>query len=220
MKDKLLIFFFLGFSIAAFAQNTPKTQSEKIVLANAQFSLTVEKNSGIWNATWSNNTFINDVNFLVEINGVQNILGTPETRVNAFNDALGKGQEVRQVWRNNGFRVEREIRLYGEKNLITLGGRIINETNKDGRLGTTQLLQSERWKLGNVDEVPAAIHQPKLFQTSVIPFQKISEQNYQGTGILSFFNRNLNAGLTIGYVRADEVRPDLTAKFKASFGGT
>ena len=214
----LLFLFLLSFS--AFAQTTNKNQSEKIVLGNSQFGLTVEKNSGVWSASWSNNTSINDAQFLVEINGVQNISGMPETSVKAFNDPLGKGQEVRQIWRSNGFRIEREIRLYDEKNIIALGGRIVNETNKDGRLGTTQLLQAERWKLGNIDEVPAAIHQPKLVQTSVIPFQKIPEQNYQGTGILSFFNRNPNAGLTIGYVRADEVRPDFTAKFKASVGGT
>ena len=222
----LIIGFLLSVVFTALAQSTnsvnAENQAEKIFLSNSHLRLDIEKSSDSWNATWSggNGATISGARFLVEINGVQSILKKPETSVKTFADALGKGQEARQIWRNNGFRIEREIRLYDDKNMITLSGRIVNESNKDGRLGTTQLLQAEHWKVGNVNEIPAAIYQPKLVQTSVIPFQKISEQTYQGSGILSVFQRHPNAGLTIGYVRADEAIPDLAAKFKTGEGGT
>ena len=47
---------------------------------------------------------------------------------------------LRQVWRTNGLRVEHELRVYDRLGALPIGGRMINESDADMRLGTVQLM--------------------------------------------------------------------------------
>ncbi len=193
------------------------------VIVDAQNRLSAENEMSVggnaWTKEWRSSSAIKNAKFTVEINGNQLVEGKLENKFHPFADQIGKGEEYRQVWRKNGFRIEREIQMYYDQDIVTLSGRIINETDIEGTLGTVELLQADRWALGEATAIPAAIYQPKLAQTSVIPFSPTTEQLYQGSGVLAFFSRKTNAGLLVGYVRADNAAPDLEAKFKVGVGG-
>lgn len=195
------------------------TQAQTTTLANEHVTLSIHRQSGEWDALWKNRAATHQTRFTIETDNHQRLSGNAQATQSSFADKLGKGQQFKQIWRSNGLRIEREIRLYDQSAVVTLGGRIVNESQSDVRLGTAQLLQSEQWSLAHANEAPAAIHQPKLAQTSVMPFSSADEQSYQGTGVIALWQRNPAAGLLIGYVRADEATPDLSAKFKTGAGG-
>jgi Melibiase len=191
-------------------------------LTNAFATVTVNRSSGVWAAVWKDGTAIKSVQFSVEVNTAP-IVGNPvESTLRAFSDSLGKGQELKQFWRNNGVQVERELRLY-DSGVITLSGRIRNESNADARLGTAQLLQAVSWQLGSSTEIPAAVHARNTSQMSVLPFtvtDNAEQQDYTSSGVITFLTRKPRAALTVGYVRADDASPDLAAKFQRNAGGS
>lgn len=203
---------------AVFAQ----PQSSTTTLANAQATVSIQRTSGIWDVAWKDGAAIKGVQFSAEVNAV-NVIGSPvEATSRAFSDALGRGQELKQIWRSNGLRIERELRLY-DNGVITISGRLRNESMSAVQLGTTQLLQAASWQLGTAAEIPAAVHARNSSQMSVLPFavtDKTQTQDYTSNGVITFLTRNPLSALTVGYVRADDASPDLSAKFQRGAGGS
>lgn len=212
--------FLLTLALGGIAQ--PRQQAATSTLANEHVSISVQRNSGVWDAKWKEGTTIKGAQFLLEVNAAQIVASPVESMSRAFSDPLGKGQELKQSWRSNGIRIERELRLY-DNGVVTIGGRISNESNADARLGTAQLLQAASWQLGSSAEIPAAVHARNSSQMSVLPFtvtDNAQQQEYTSSGVITFLTRNPRAALTIGYVRADDASPDLTAKFQRNAGGS
>ena len=213
----LIVFGLLGCEVHA--------QSQTSRLTNA--AVTIERNISALSFTWPQ-AAITNATFSVEANNAHLNFQLAESRTHPFSDALGKGQEARQVWRVNGLRYEREVRLYDNSSVITLSGRFINESTSDIRLGTTQLLQlgeNGTWHLGiptsGMTEAPAAVLNPgKLAQTAALPFAgTLSERDYTSVGVIAFASRVPRAALLIGYIRADEASPDITANYVRGAGG-
>ncbi|MFN0124082.1 MAG: glycoside hydrolase family 36 protein, partial [Blastocatellia bacterium] len=204
---------------------------ETIALANEQAILIVDRRTGRWDMAAGPGSAIFGAGFAVEVNGKQLITGVVESTVRAFSDAMGTGQELRQVWRAGALQAQRELRLYDGLAVLTLGGRITNQTAATVTLGTAQLLQlggDGWWRTGATGEPPAAVYAPKPAQMAVLPFAttgKIpAQQEYNSSGVLALSGRQTAAaGLTtllIGYVRADDASPDLSATYKTAAGGT
>lgn len=125
-------------------------------------------------------------------------------------------------------RIERELRVYDGANVVTLGGRIANELDRDARLGTAQLIELDdggRWWLGAPVEPPAAVFLPNISLVRSRPFDAPGEmsgaedQTYRSSGVLLLAGREPDAALLVGYVRADEASPDLSATFRLETGG-
>ena len=211
MKTRLALLLIALCSALASAQPlATKLSNPQATIEPANVSLTF---------TWAN-AAIRNATFSVEANNARLNFQQTESITRGFSDALGKGQEARQVWRANGLRYEREVRLYDNSAAITLSGRFVNESTSDIRLGTTELLNST-WQLGAMTEAPAAVLNPgKLAQTAALPFAgTLAEREYTSVGMLTFASRIPRAALLIGYVRADEANPDIAANYTRGAGG-
>lgn len=164
-----------------------------------------------------------------EVGGAEIAAGKPEASVRGFEDPLGRGRELRQVWRSGAIRLEREIRVYGGHGAVTVGGRVANEGAGEAILGTARLLRLEgggSWLLGSAAEPPAAVYVEGHAMLRSRPFDPLEERgvpkarSYHSGGILALAAREPAAALVFGCVRADAASPDLAAEFEAPFGGT
>jgi hypothetical protein len=124
--------------------------------------------------------------------------------------------------------VERELRLYDGLGVLTIGGRIVNQSAREVKLGATQLMdlgQGGWWWTGSAWEAPASIFIAGHSQLSSSPFEAAGDlsaqpdRSYQGSGVLALTGRQPDAALLLGYVRADEASPDLSGHFRLSQGG-
>lgn len=208
----------------------PKRNGEFISLANDRLLLSIHAGDGSWSALWSGDAqvTITGVRFTVEADRAKLALTNATAAVQPFTDALGRGQELRQVWRAGGLRVERELRLYDGANVLTLGGRIVNEQDREVRLGNTQLLElaeDGRWWVGAPAEAPATVFLPNASLVRSRPFDPPGElsgaedRTWRSSGVLLLAGRDPAAALLVGYVRADEASPDLSATFRPETGG-
>src|SRR5439155_2801026 len=135
------------------------------------------------------------------IAGQRLVLSAAESSVQAFKDALGQGQALRQVWRVNGARVERELRIYDASGAITLGGRIVNESGKDIALGDANNLElgtNGVWRLGTNEEAPASIYIQSHSLLRSQPFPSTGskaplDQSYGSSGVLALAARHPEA---------------------------
>ena len=202
----------------------------RMVLANDRLGVSVDASNGTWNAVWAEaaDVALLGVRFSVEAGGRRITECRPDSTARAFEDPLGKGQELRQVWRTHGLRVERELRVYEGLGVLTMGGRIANESDAEVKLGTTQLMDLREggwWQVGHAVEAPAAVYVAGHSLLRVAPFEssdglsKQAERSYRSSGVLAFASRDPAAALTLGAVRADEASPDLAAQFRLDEGG-
>lgn len=200
-------------------------------LANEYLEFSWHRSRAEWSVSWagSGHPRIRGAGVRVEVNGVT-ITGAPQsTEIRPFADRLGSGQVLAQVWRQAGVRFEREIAVYGGQPVITLSGRIANESTAEVTLGTTQLLQLNAggsWGLGPAWESPAAVYVQghSLLRSRPFPaagdLDSERERGYQSSGVLALVSRDPAAMLLLGYVRADEASPELSATYRLDDGGT
>jgi hypothetical protein len=202
----------------------------RICLADANKAISVDRKRADWNVMWagSPDAAILGANFSAEIDGHRPILSDAESTIKSFRDRIGHGQELLQVWRINGARVIRELRVYDSLRVVTIGGRIINDSDKDIALGTVHNIvidSSGLWLLGDTKEKPAAIFTQNHALLRSLSFAESApaaapEQTYSSQGVLALAARNPSAVLVLGFIRADEASPDLQAKFCLAKGGT
>ena len=202
---------------------------ERVLFAQSKLAVSADRRGVAWNALWSEDTAVavRDAAFSVEVGGQRLVLSAAESWVQPFHDAIGQGQELRQVWRTNGVRVERELRVYDVVGVLTLGGRIANETAKDIVLGDAnnpELGTDGGWKVGRMAEPPASIfiQSHSLLRSLPFPRKEVSaptNQTYSSSGVLALAAREPSAILIVGWVRAVEASPALNAAFQAAQGG-
>jgi hypothetical protein len=206
------------------------TNAEQRWLANDHLLLSVDKQTGAWNVVWAEGAeaAVMGARFAVQLEQGQVIAAEAQTSIRPFQDPLGKGQELWQTWGANGVRVERELRVYDGLRAMTLGGRIVNESDREVRLKAAQLLEASKdggWWIGQVQEPPASVYVAghSLLRSSPFePPERLSstrEKNYRSSGVLLLTSRQPKAVLVIGYVRADGASPDLAAQFRLGAGG-
>lgn len=202
----------------------------RFVLANDRLGVSIDPSNGTWNAVWAEGADVAllGVRFSSEAGGRKITDGRPDSTSGAFEDPLGKGQELRQVWRTHGLRVERALRLYDGLDTLTIGGRIINDSDAEVTLGSTQLMdlgEGGWWQVGHPVEAPAAVYVAGHSLLRAAPFASSdglsaqAERSYRSSGVLAFASRDPAAALTLGHVRADEASPDLAAQFRLDAGG-
>ena len=201
------------------------------VLTNGSMSVWIEHESGRWNAVWGDPSpvVLAGVGFNVEVDGT-NATATPAVPVSrTFHDLLGDGQSLLQAWEQGGVRIERELRLYARRNVLTVAGRIVNGSAAEIRLGTTELLSigdQGGWALSSTWESPAAVYIQGHSLLRSKPFappgglDPAPAQEYHSSGVLALASREPAASLLVGYLRADEASPDLAATFRVDEGGT
>jgi hypothetical protein len=195
-------------------------------LVNPLLSIEIDVTTGGWTARWVSGPEVSDARFAVEVDGRQVVTGAPATERRAFSDPLGGGEEVRQTWRLEGLRVEREIRSYAGSGRLSLSGRVVNEGPRPVRLGTAHLLDAAGWQVGSLARTPAALVGSNLSQTAVLPLSAVAAgapptaQEYTASGVLTWFNPDPGVALTVAYVRAESASPELTARFLPGRGGT
>lgn len=206
-------------------------QGDRSTLANGDVALWLDGRSGRWNAVWRDGiaAVIGGAEFNAEVNGT-NLTATPvaaETR--AFQDPLGAGQALVQTWHSGGIRIERELRVHAGRGVVTVGGRITNESTSDVRLGTVDLLKISSgggWSVRSTWEAPAAVYLQGHSLLRSKPFAPAAgsafptAEEYRSSGVLALVSREPGTVLIVGYVRADEASPDVAATFRLDEGGT
>ncbi len=198
-------------------------------VANERVLLVAHKRDAGWSVGWAEgaDAFVSRARFSVEADGRIATEATSDCTVRPFADQLGSGQELRHRWLTNGLRIERELRVYDGLGVLTLGGRIVNESDREVKLGTARLVDLPEdgwWWLGQPFEPPAAvwIAGHSLLRSTPFAAEALSspkEQSYRSSGVLLLASREPNAALLVGYVRADEAAPDLAANFRLDEGG-
>ena len=207
-----------------------RQEGGRAILSEDRLVVAVDLATGSWDAAWRRDLPIalHGVRFAVEADGRDLTAGPAESTVVAARDPLGEARELRQVWRAGDVRVERELRVYGDLGVVTVGGRVTNEGDREVRLGTARLLEVPAhgwWWLGRAWEPPAAVHIQGHSLLRATPFDPAAaleagnERTYQSSGVLELAGRDPQAALLIGYVRADEAAPDLGARFRPAAGG-
>lgn len=200
-------------------------------LANSEVAIWLDGPSGTWNAVWRDGieAVVAGVEISVEIDGTDVANGPAPTELRHFQDPLGSGKALVQVWRNKEIRVEREIRAYDGRGVIGVGGRLTNESSNDVLLGTVDLVRtggSGGWSIGNVLEAPAAVYLQRHSLLRSKPFVSHSAlqvpqiEQYRSSGVLALVGRDPGTVLVVGYVRAEEAGPDIAASFELDRGGT
>jgi len=216
------------------AGESPKTASRKdgsrVSLFNNQIAVSYDESDGTWRAAWPGKVAaaVLGARFSVEVDG--NVLGAKggPAQVAAFKDKLGAGARIRQTW-GESVRIERSISVYDDLPAVTISGRITNAGNQEVSLGIARLVDvSEKgngwWYLGATSENPGAVLGTGTAELQCRPWGLASaekkDQTYSGTGILTLAGRQPLAGMAFGYLTAREARPDLSAGFRISHGGT
>lgn len=203
---------------------------EGMLFADRLCSVSADFRGASWNALWAGagNPAIFGATFSVEIGGQRLVLSGAQPALKPFRDPIGAGEELRQVWLTNGIRVERELRVYDGLGVLTLGGRIVNESDKEIALGTANLLElggNGWWRLGNAAEAPAALFIQSQAILQSLPFPPAGsnappERQYSSGGVLALTARAPSVLLVAGFVRADEASPTVNASFRRAEGGT
>jgi len=218
-------------SLLARVRSTPRALPQEAALTNSAMSVWIEPENGRWNAVWHEPSpaILAGVGFKVEVDGTNAAAVPAAPTLRTFRDPLGDGQSLLQSWQQGGVRIQRELRLYANRDVLTVGGRIINGSAADIRLGTTELLNigdQGGWGLGSTWESPAAVYIQSHSLLRSKPFalpgslDPAPTQEYRSSGVLALASREPAASLVVGYLRADEASPDLAATFRVDEGGT
>jgi hypothetical protein len=206
-------------------QQTP----DRIQLANSRLAVRADPQGNCWHVLWAGDARarLSGACTSVEAGGSNLPLAQPESSVRPFRDTLGSGQDLHQVWKAKGLRVERELRAYDGLGIVTLGGRIANEGQQEIALGTTKLMDlttNGGWQLGDTSETPAALYIQSHSLLRARPFDSSPpapppECRYRSSGVLALVSRHPAGVLVVGYVCAEEAAPDLEAAFRLKEGG-
>jgi len=216
---------------AASRQVVAKRDGDRICLLNENVLVSVDVKDGAWDATWLGGAeaVLRRARTAVEVDGKALSLLAGKAHEEPFEDRLGKGRQIKHEW-SDGVRVERLVRVYDGRGVVTVSGRITNTQDRDVSLGTTHLVALSEsdggwWHAGHVWTSPAALFVGGSSTLLCEPAQggDLSgdvDRSYGATQILSLVNRGPTASLTIGYLTALEARPDLSAAFRVCEGGT
>ena len=206
-------------------QQTP----DRILFASPRVALVADPRGSYWHVLWAGDVRVelSDARISVAASGNEIPLAQPQSSVRPFRDTMGTGQELRQEWKAQGLRVERELRAYDRLGIVTVGGRIVNESTQEIALGTTKVLELATngwWRLGDASEAPAALFIQSRSLLRTRPFESSppaspAERRYRSSGVLALVSRHPAAALVIGCLRADEAVPDLEAGFRLQEGG-
>jgi alpha-galactosidase len=203
---------------------------QRAEFADRLLAVSVELKSGTWSAAWGGPMCVAvlGATFAAQVDGQDLTQGPAMAMARQTEDPLGQAQELRHIWETNGLRVERDLRMYPGLGVLTIGGRIANETERPVKLGVTRLAQVQApggWLLGKRDEAPAAVYVQghSLLRSSPFPpagdLDAPEQKAYRSSGVLALTAREGLWSLLIGYVRADEASPDLAADFRLDEGG-
>ena len=220
-----------GLGLAATTGAGTGASTPRLVLTNSALTVWLETEGSRWNAVWRDPVpaTLAGVGFRVEVDGTNAAAGPAAAISRKFHDPLGDGLCLLQTWEHGGVRIERELRLYSNREVLTVGGRIVNGSAAEVHLGTTDLLSigdQGGWELGTTWEAPAAVYIQSHSLLRSKPFApaggsgSATAQNYGSSGVLALVSREPAAAIVIGYLRADEASPDLAATFRVDDGGT
>ena len=197
---------------------------QRAEFADRLLAVSVELKSGTWSAAWGGPSCIAvlGATFAAQVDGQDLTQGPATALARQTEDALGQARELRHVWATNGLRLERDLRMYPGLGVLTIGGRIVNETERPVKLGVTRLAQVQAPDGGVLvsrDEAPAAVclQGNSLLRSSPFPpagdLDAPEKKAYRSSGVLALVTREPLCALLVGYVRADEASPDLAADF-------
>jgi len=203
---------------------------QRAEFADRLLAVSVELKSGTWSAAWGGPmcAAVLGATFAAQVDGQDLTQGPAVAMARQTQDTLGQAHELRHIWETNGLRVERFLRMYPGLGVVTIGGRIVNESERPVRLGVARLAQVQApggWLLGNAYEAPAAVYLQgnSLLRSSPFPpagdLDPPEQRAYRSSGVLALAAREPLCALLIGYVRADEASPDLAADFRLDEGG-
>jgi hypothetical protein len=201
------------------------------VLTNSAMTVWLEPDGLQWNAVWHDPVpvVLAGIGFSVEVDGTNVVARPAKALSRRFQDELGEGVRLVQIWEQGGVAIARELRLYSNCDVLSIAGRIVNSGATEIHLGTANLLNvSDQggWDLGSTWEAPAAVYIQSHSLLRSKPFATPggggsgATQNYGSSGVLALACREPNVALVAGYLRADEASPDLTADFRVDEGGT
>ncbi len=146
-----------GQRLAASSPAGAVVSPSEAVLTNNALTVWLEGDGLRWNAVWHEPVpaALAGVGFSVEVDGSNATAGPAKAISRRFHDWLGDALCLLQTWERGGVRIERELRLYTNSDFLTVGGRVVNGTAGEIRLGTANLLSvGDRggWELGSTWE--------------------------------------------------------------------
>jgi len=203
---------------------------ERAEFADQLLAVSAELTNGAWSAAWGGpvRAAVLGATFAAEVEGRDLAQGQPIAMARQTEDPLGRAQEVRHIWETNGLRVERVLRVYPGLGVFTIGGRIVNDSERPVKLGVTRLAHLQApggWQVGDSYEAPAAVYIQGSSLLRSSPFAPAGELDapehraYRSSGVLALAAREPRCALLLGYARADEASPDLAADFRLDEGG-
>ncbi|MBN1343943.1 MAG: alpha-galactosidase [Phycisphaerae bacterium] len=211
-------------------QATARKVGDRIDLVSERVIVALEGSAGTWSVVWPGvaEAAICRARSKVEVDGKDRAAGDAKTTHQPFEDHLGKGQEIKQVW-GDGIRFERSVRIYDGLAIATAFGRIANPTDREVSLGTCELVTVSEpdggwWHTGHAWSSPAAVFIGGISTLLCEPARSGDlstdvDRSYGATQILMLANREPTVSLTFGYLTALEARPDLNASYRMGQGG-
>ncbi|MCX7424326.1 MAG: alpha-galactosidase [Planctomycetia bacterium] len=206
-----------------------KREGSQIRLANDRVVVELDASDGTWDASWPGgvDAAVQRAKFSASADGKPLPPAPAKTEVEPFTDKLGTGIEVRQTWAHEvGVEVRRCLRVYDGEPTVTISGEITNRAGRNVQLNATRMLEVSEagkgsWHLGPPAKAPGAVLYPADGTPCRAPSADAAKDvDYSGTGVLAFSTGEPGAaGLALGYVRALDGAPRVTAKFRPGAGG-
>ncbi len=199
-------------------------------LMNSHILVSLNETDGSLDITWLGPTeaAVRHAQFSIEFDGQSSGPTRAKIETKLFVDKVGTGQEILQQW-GDIVKIERNVRVYDGRPVITISGRITNGGTKEILLGTAHLLNVSSegkgwWHFGPAVESPGVVFIGGISQLLCQPILgpdaiAQDEQTYNSTGILTFAHGEPAGALSIGFLTAVEARPDLSARFHVFNGG-
>ncbi|HRE80891.1 MAG TPA: alpha-galactosidase [Opitutaceae bacterium] len=183
-------------------------------------ALAVSAQTTDFRVVWDQGTRFPSIDMQVEVNGVVSRKVGVVLESRPFQDTLGSGTEYRHRWTQGDVQVEREVRLYADSGLLTVGGRLRNGSTREVRLGAVNLLEVRGWSLDtSATEAPAAVYASRPAIMTVVPHGKAGVltggvHDYVSTGVLLLADKAKGTTLTVAFLRGDQARPEITASHR------
>lgn len=185
-------------------------------------ALSVSSQTTVFRVAWDQGAQFSSTDMQVEVDGLTGSKVGVVMESRPFQDPLGSGTEYRHRWMQGGVQVEREVRLYADSGLLTVGGRLRNNSARDVRLGAVRLVEVEGWSLGTHSaDAPAAVHASRPAIMSVVPHGKAGTltggaHDYASTGVLLLADKAKGITLTVAFLRGEQARPEITASHRVN----
>ncbi len=208
-----------------------RRDGSQVTLSNNQVAITLDEPAGTWNATWLDGAqaAIRQVHFAVEAGGKRVSPDKIPAEIAPTSGKLGTGMQIRQRW-GDTMHVQRELTIYEGKPIVVISGRIVNRTGRDLPLAAAYMVDLASqdggwWYAGQAIQTPGVVTTEGLASLGCQPEGTFSQlvdapRTYGGSGLLALAHQNPSGSLLIGYLTAQQARPDLSAAFQPTEGGT